>query len=412
MNEDSKLDYFALNELVVNCPNLTKLEEAIGGFNIFQVLKFEYGEIRHSNVLAWLLDPAESHGLDDSFLKKWLMRVLHESPVPELSPIDIDAWTLLNTSVRREWKNIDLLIEIELVNREKWVVCVENKVNSTQHSNQLARYRKVVESQFGTDSKLLFLFLTKNPEEAEDDRFIPASYDQVHKALDGAIRARERSIGNEPATLIRNYLKLLEEKFMNESEIARIAQKIYQQHRRALDIIFEHRPDNLKLASDLFYNLLEQNSDELGILMEASSKSYIRFIPKVLDIPENSIGSAWPNCNRLVVGEINLTGKKPYLMFVAGKAPREWVAPLWERGTEKPFSAGRRAKELPMYWVKIHVHPKNFKLSEEDLVDTEAVAKRMFQWASEAIRSEQTKAVVSEIRDHFKRGRDLLLRDQ
>ena len=63
-------DYAALNELIVNCPDFGKLESLLGGFNLFRVLAFEYGEIRHSNVLAWILDPAESHGLDSTFLQK------------------------------------------------------------------------------------------------------------------------------------------------------------------------------------------------------------------------------------------------------------------------------------------------------------------------------------------------------
>lgn len=34
-------DYDALNEFIVNSPDLGKLEALLGGFNLFQVLKFE-----------------------------------------------------------------------------------------------------------------------------------------------------------------------------------------------------------------------------------------------------------------------------------------------------------------------------------------------------------------------------------
>jgi hypothetical protein len=51
-----------LTDFVVRCPELRELEKLLGKFNLFRVLRFEHGEIRHSNVLAWLLDPAESHG--------------------------------------------------------------------------------------------------------------------------------------------------------------------------------------------------------------------------------------------------------------------------------------------------------------------------------------------------------------
>ena len=37
-------------------------------FNPFDVLRYADYEIRHSNVLAWLLQPGESHGLQDQIV--------------------------------------------------------------------------------------------------------------------------------------------------------------------------------------------------------------------------------------------------------------------------------------------------------------------------------------------------------
>ena len=52
----------ALERFVVDNDDLLQLEERIGRFNIFDALGVAHAEIRHSNFLAWLLDPAESHG--------------------------------------------------------------------------------------------------------------------------------------------------------------------------------------------------------------------------------------------------------------------------------------------------------------------------------------------------------------
>ena len=38
-------------------------------FNTFDVLRYSDYEIRHSNVLAWLLQPGATHGIGDEFLK-------------------------------------------------------------------------------------------------------------------------------------------------------------------------------------------------------------------------------------------------------------------------------------------------------------------------------------------------------
>src|SRR5262249_10582480 len=48
---------------------LTKLEARIGRFNIFDALGIARAEIRHSSFLAFILDPAESHGQGQLFLK-------------------------------------------------------------------------------------------------------------------------------------------------------------------------------------------------------------------------------------------------------------------------------------------------------------------------------------------------------
>src|SRR5437764_1139514 len=69
-------------------------------------------EIRHSNFLAFILDAAESHGQGQVFLTAVLMDLLKvATPGPRpLSPIDLDGADLRGVEVRREWKNIDLLV--------------------------------------------------------------------------------------------------------------------------------------------------------------------------------------------------------------------------------------------------------------------------------------------------------------
>jgi len=55
MQSDTELkyDYNALNDLILNCPELERLESLLGGFNVFQVLGATQYEIRHSNMLGW-----------------------------------------------------------------------------------------------------------------------------------------------------------------------------------------------------------------------------------------------------------------------------------------------------------------------------------------------------------------------
>lgn len=98
----------ALTRLVVECTELTDLEALLSRFNIFRVLRAAKHEIRHSNMLAWLLTPDESHGLGDRFFRRWLMRVVHNADddikrrLQLPSPIEIDALDVESVAVARE----------------------------------------------------------------------------------------------------------------------------------------------------------------------------------------------------------------------------------------------------------------------------------------------------------------------
>ena len=48
--------------------------------NLFQAIGMETQEIRHSNFIAWLLDPNESHGLGDTLIKLFLTRLFSKGP--------------------------------------------------------------------------------------------------------------------------------------------------------------------------------------------------------------------------------------------------------------------------------------------------------------------------------------------
>ena len=68
-----------LTNLIMNCPELPQLEAQLFQFNIFRVLRADRNELRHSNMLAWLFTPDESHGFSDLFLRRWLMIVLQRA---------------------------------------------------------------------------------------------------------------------------------------------------------------------------------------------------------------------------------------------------------------------------------------------------------------------------------------------
>jgi hypothetical protein len=216
----------ALTEFVMNRPELTQLEARLSRFNIFRVLGVARHEIRHSNMLAWLLTPDESHGLGDRFLRRWLMQVIHgvdneiASRLGLPSPIEIDSLDIEYVEVAREDENIDLLLVIRPGSGASWIVCIENKVESFQHGNQLRRYREIVERRYGDSEHRIFVFLTKNDEEPEDANFITSSYEVIGSVLRSCLEERRDVIGPEPRLLMTQYLELLGEDFAGDTRLA------------------------------------------------------------------------------------------------------------------------------------------------------------------------------------------------
>jgi hypothetical protein len=54
--------------------DFARLHQKFNQFNPLKVLRVDQFEIRHSNVLAWLLDPTENHHLGSFFVQKILTR--------------------------------------------------------------------------------------------------------------------------------------------------------------------------------------------------------------------------------------------------------------------------------------------------------------------------------------------------
>src|SRR4051812_20213089 len=98
--------------------DLQQLEDAISRFNIFEAIGATNKELRHSNFLAYLLDPGQSHGLSDRFARALLA---HPKVLLELN----DGESFAHIDVRREYRYTDILI---IDHMRGYVVIIENKI--------------------------------------------------------------------------------------------------------------------------------------------------------------------------------------------------------------------------------------------------------------------------------------------
>lgn len=265
----------ALERFVVDNDDLLELEARIGRFNIFDALGVVRAEIRHSNFLAWLLDPNESHGAGHTFLNAVLMDLLRESPVDlrPLSPVDLDGSSLGGVKVRREYRNIDLLISS---GSPRIVVAVENKIDSGEHSDQLQRYRAIVQQDF-PEHKPLFVFLTPDGDEPTEADWVSYTYGDIHRVLKRAIRLFDEGIGDEVKTFLDHYLTMIGSRLMPDPDIDALCERIYKNHRQAIDLILERFGDPRAEFIRRVGKYLEERPDSWAIYQETST--VIRFMP-------------------------------------------------------------------------------------------------------------------------------------
>jgi PD-(D/E)XK nuclease superfamily len=234
--EDAE-DLAALERFVVDNEDLLALESLIGRFNIFDALAISQAEIRHSNFLAFILDPAESHGQGQLFLKALLMDLLKVAPATlrPFSPIDLDGIDLRGVNIRREWGHIDLLITCE---EPPFVIVIENKVGSHEHSGQLGRYQETIENQY-PQARPLYVYLTPSGDEPSEETWVPYSYADIHRVLTRVRTTYHNAIGEDTRIFLDHYLSLIGNRFMSDANIDELCQRIYKNHRRALDLIYE-----------------------------------------------------------------------------------------------------------------------------------------------------------------------------
>jgi Fe-S cluster biosynthesis and repair protein YggX len=360
------MDKELLEDLVLD-NDLDRLKALTSGFNIFESIGAVRREVRHSDFLSFLLNPSENHGLYDSFLKSFLFSVTKFNKVScSLSPIDIDLMDLAEIEIRREWENIDILF---LSEKEKFICAIENKVDSSEHSNQLIRYESIIDVNF-TGYKKLLIFLTLDCENPEDNqRWMVFCYRQIHEILTSILNKTSSNMGHDISILLRHYSEMINRHLMSENEIAELSRKIYQRHKRALDIIFEHKPDALNETNAYIVELLEKIMPQRGMVFDHSSKSYVRFSVKHWDYVDECLSGdgQWTKSNRVLLFEIANNSNEISLKLVIGPGKKELREKIFNATeAEKVFKG--RSKSLYVKWTQIYkktlVSKKNM---EQDL---------------------------------------------
>lgn len=268
-------------------------------FNIFKVLKLDNHEIRHSNFLAWLLNPNENHGCKTLFLKEFL-----KHSIPD---IDIDLYDFSDACIKTEYStNLGRRIDILIYSPQNNFVCViENKYGSEEHDEQCRHYKDFIEniSCFKNFTHKYYIFLDINqPDKVlfEDTLkgYNAITYKEVYiiltKLLSNDVFNHDINIKNT----INQYTSILKEKYrMLDSEIKNLCQEIYSNYSETLEVLEQYKQE---FQQDIFQVMQEVLSDSNVNITNADIKGNgynnktgcgIRFIPTEYKTNKDNIGN-------------------------------------------------------------------------------------------------------------------------
>ena len=377
-------EQYAALERFAQDPELAELEGVLSEFNLFRLLSLDGYEGTHSTVLAWLLNPRESHRLGDVFLRSFLSA----TTALELSGADLSA-----ARVQREWYNnvdgqtgyLDILI---LDEGQRFLCAIENKVWSWEHSGQLTRYRRALETAYSGFTKH-YLFLSPQGtwayDVAEREHWKAIDYKVVAQLVEETAQAPKNSIDEEVRVFLRQYANTLRRDILGDKGVRELARKIYAEHSDAIELIYRHKP--VDILTEMRGILLEVIDDNPQWRRGYVNHGYTRFLPAEWEnFGTLKTGTGWRSSGHLLLFETHLSGNNLSLCLALSPGTNELARrAIYEQVRQRPdvFVPPKR-DEVPSDFVLLHlVGQTRLEGIVPDPWDKEAVRRKVKTWLSD-----------------------------
>jgi PD-(D/E)XK nuclease superfamily len=304
LSEQNLADLFVANY------EFDELERALDVFCPFEATGMVRQEVRHGHFLSYIFDPQRPHGFGSGCIRALMAAAAKSGTDDELGLglLDIHLMDFDGAIVRREWRKIDILIEVP---SHKLIVAVELKIDAAEHSGQLGRYRKLVEEEWPSHRHLL-LFLTKrgdDPSEDDGRGWHSVNLDTLSREFHALA---ENKIGADDARqMLRAYVSMLGRHHVSNDRLENLAERLWAQHKEALEFLADRRPD----AFGTVFQKLSARRDQLAaelcqrcnveVTVDHSTGAYIRLaIPGWDNIPGYLCADGYTPSKRLILIEI------------------------------------------------------------------------------------------------------------
>lgn len=281
----------ALLDELVQDPDFAQLAKETKTLNAFEAIGVDYRERRHSDFLAFLLNPSEPHGLDDLFVRRLVtlaQQVGLDLLPAERTGIDVPDSFPDSTEVHREWTHptgsrfIDILI---LHPDEEWVCAIENKIRETDRGHQLDDCFELVESVFDGYEQV-FIYLTPYGDPPERDShaaYVPLSYEQVLESIEGGMEAQSDVLSDHARYILGDYIDLVRRRVMKDPKIQRLCRNVYARHREAVQLLVEYLPDMQSRAVGVIEDHLPDLLEKHGMVIGKHKNRAFYFWPEELE---------------------------------------------------------------------------------------------------------------------------------
>ncbi len=321
----------------------------------------------HSGVLAWLLNPKQSNGLNECFLK----RFLRSGGVPA----EVFSVNWSEVEVIREWENeVDGqrgYLDILIVNEVERILCaVENKTFSREHGEQLTRYRRALEADYSTFTRY-HVFLTpwgSLPSRDEERRYWqPLTYSDVFETVEQIAEIKGDSIQADVRAFLRQYATTLRRNLMPDTSVSLLARQIYLEHREAVELLVANRPDWVVETKRMLKEAVAQRPE---FRLDVESAKMVRFRSIDWDQYESTqMGSGWTNSNTLFLFEFQFSADglpRLHLSLSPESAANSRLrSELFEAIRQHPKLFRPRSTALSENWTMLHVDEEHV-LDEDD----------------------------------------------
>lgn len=156
--------------------------------SFFEYLGIAHLERIHSQFFAWIFS-ADCNAIDCKQKDQLLQKVFQLGTNSHILHIETER------------NSIDILIQTD-----KDIVVVENKIKSSQHSNQLGRYKEFCDIEF-PDKPKQFFFLTLIGEYTDDKNWKRISYSDIYEQL----KSLQLKPDNNHTVILNEYLIFLQQ---------------------------------------------------------------------------------------------------------------------------------------------------------------------------------------------------------